>query len=74
MEKLHMQPSEIDWLPYYEYEYTISIYNDIIKERKEKESETYDKERDKYNINGMQKGMQKNFKTPNMPSIKMPKL
>jgi len=74
MEKLHMQPSEIDWLPYYEYEFTISIYNDIIKERKEKEGETYDKERDKYNISGMQKGMQNNFKTPKMPSIKMPKL
>ena len=69
-----MQPSEIDWLPYYEYEFTISIYNDIIKERKEKEGETYDKERDKYNISGMQKGMQNNFKTPKMPSIKMPKL
>lgn len=76
MEKLHVQPSEIDRLPYYEYEFTISIYNDIIKERNEKESKTYEKERDKYNIGSIQKGMQKNmgqYKTPSMPSLKMPK-
>ena len=40
MEKLHVQPSEIDRLPYYEYEFTISIYNDIVKERNEKEGKT----------------------------------
>jgi hypothetical protein len=76
MEKLHVQPSEIDRLPFYEYEYMISIYNDIIKERNDKESQTYEKERDKYNIGDMQKGMQKNmsqFKPPSMPSLKMPK-
>ena len=73
MEKLHMQPSEIDRLPYYEYEYIISIYNDIVKERGDKENQTYDKERDKYNIKGIQKSMSQ-FKAPSMPSIKMPKL
>lgn len=76
MEKLHMQPSEIDRLPYYEYEYTISIYNDLIKERNENESQNYEKERDKYNIGNIQKGMQKNmnqYKVPSMSSLKMPK-
>lgn len=76
MEKLHIQPSEIDALPYYEYEYMISIYNDIIKERKEKENQTYEKERDKYNIGNIQNGMQKNmnqYKGPKIPSFKMPR-
>lgn len=71
-----MQPSEIDRLPYYEYEYTILIYNDLVKERNDKESQTYEKERDKYNIGNMQKGMQKNmnqYKVPSMSSLKMPK-
>ena len=71
-----MQPSEIDRLPYYEYEYTILIYNDLVKERNDKESQTYEKERDKYNIGSMQKGMQKNmnqYKVPSMSSLKMPK-
>ena len=37
MEKLHIQPSELDMLPFYEYEYTIEMYNDIMKERNDKE-------------------------------------
>ena len=74
MEKLHIQPTELDLLPYYEYELTISIYNDIIKERNEQENKNTSKERDKYNISGMQKNMTKNFKTPKLPSIKTPKL
>jgi hypothetical protein len=85
MEKLHIQPSEIDLMPYYEYEFTISIYNDLIKDRKSEEDQTYDKERDKYNMDGM-KGQMKKFgnpsslgsslsklRTPSTPSIKVPK-
>ena len=37
MEKLHLQPSELDRLPYYEYEYTVQMYNDMLKERKDGE-------------------------------------
>ena len=46
MEKLHLQPSELDALPFYEYEYTVEIYNDIMKDRKdaeEKNQKTYEK-------------------------------
>jgi hypothetical protein len=32
MEKLHVQPTELDMLPYYEFEYTLELYNEIIKE------------------------------------------
>jgi len=73
MEKLHVQPSELDRLPYYELEYTVSIYNDILDERKRNEDENMDKERDKYNIDSIKSGMG-SFKPPSMPSIKMPKL
>lgn len=85
MEKLHLQPSELDLMPYYEFEFTVSIYNDLIKSRKDDEDQTYDKERDKYSMDGM-KGQMKNFgknsnlgsslgklRTPSMPSIKVPK-
>lgn len=80
MEKLHVQPTELDLLPYYEYEYTISIYNDLIKDRKSDEDQSYAKESDKYNINGMQgqmkrnMGSMKNPSMPSMPSIKIPKM
>jgi len=69
MEKLHIQPSELDALPYFEFEYIVSIYNDILKERKGQEADSYEAERDKYNMKGMS-GM----KMPKMPSIKIPKL
>jgi hypothetical protein len=68
MEKLHIQPSEIDILPYYEFEYTVEIYNDIIKERNEAEKENNDQLEDKY---------KSNFKVPNslpkVPNFRMPK-
>jgi len=74
MEKLHLQPSELDALPFYEYEYTVEIYNDIMKDRKdaeEKNQKTYD---NKYNM----AGMKNKYKAPNpnvkMPNIKMPKI
>jgi len=80
MEKLHVQPSELDRLPYYEFEYMVSIYNDILKERNEKERDSHNAEADKYNMADMSKtaGKMLNSQTaprmPSMPSIKMPKL
>jgi len=78
MEKLHLQPSELDALPYYEYEYTVEIYNDILKERKDAEEKNQDVSSDKYNIKGMQRDAMRNasnkaakFKTPN---IRIPKI
>lgn len=80
MEKLHVQPSELDRLPYYEFEYVVSIYNDILKERNDKEKDSHNVEADKYNMADMSKtagNMLKGQSTPrmpSMPSIKMPKL
>lgn len=76
MEKLHIQPTELDMLPYYEYEYTVEIYNDIIKERNDEEKKQNASAEDKYNVNGMQKNMSKNmsnYKNTSMPKISMPR-
>jgi hypothetical protein len=79
MEKLHVQPTELDMLPYYEFEYTLEIYNDIIKERNDEEKKQNQDAEDKYNIAGMQKNatnMNKNmssYKQPSMPKISMPR-
>lgn len=69
MEKLHIQPSEIDAFPFYEYEYTVEIYNDILKERKEGDEKNQKVYENKYNNSGMKP----NFKQPKMPNIKVPK-
>tara|TARA_R110000751_G_scaffold213222_2_gene316691 strand:- start:284 stop:526 length:243 start_codon:yes stop_codon:yes gene_type:complete len=80
MEKLHVQPSELDKLPYYELEYTVSIYNDILKERNDKEKNSHNAEMDKYNMDGLgdsTRNLMKGAgtpKMPSMPSIKMPKI
>jgi hypothetical protein len=76
MEKLHVQPTELDMLPYYEYEYTVEIYNDIVKERNDEEKKQNKEAEDKYNVNGMQKNASKNmtnYKNPSMPKISMPR-
>lgn len=80
MEKLHIQPTELDVLPYYEYEYTLELYNDIVKERNDEEKKQNKETEDKYNISGMQKNantnMNKNmsgYKMPSMPKINMPR-
>lgn len=76
MEKLHIQPTELDMLPYYEYEYTVEIYNDIVKERNDEEKKQNQSMEDKYNMNGMQKNMSKNmagYKNPTMPKVSMPR-
>ncbi len=76
MEKLHVQPSELDMLPYYEYEYTVEIYNDIVKERNDEEKKQNKNSEDKYNLSGMQRNMTKGtagYKNPSMPKISMPR-
>ena len=76
MEKLHVQPTELDMLPYYEYEYTVEIYNDIVKERNDEEKKQNQGMEDKYNVSGMQKNVNKNmsgYKNPSMPKISMPR-
>ena len=77
MEKLHIQPSELDLLPFYEYEYTLEIYNDLLKERNKKEEQQTQETSDKYNMDGL-KGQanrsMKSVKAPSMPKINMPRL
>jgi hypothetical protein len=79
MEKLHVQPTELDMLPYYEFEYTLEIYNEIIKERNDEEKKQNQDAEDKYNLSGMKKNatnMNKNmsgYKQPSMPKISMPR-
>jgi len=77
LEKLHLQPSELDLLPYYEYEYTLEMFNEIIKERNDQETKNNREMEDKYNIGNMQSQAKKNmgqYKAPSMPKISMPKL
>tara|TARA_B100000900_G_scaffold362678_1_gene336162 strand:+ start:1025 stop:1249 length:225 start_codon:yes stop_codon:yes gene_type:complete len=74
---LHLQPTELDLLPFYEYEYTLEIYNDLLKERNKQEQQNTKDAEDKYNVSGMQRQASKNmsqYKAPRMPAIKMPKL
>jgi hypothetical protein len=75
---LHLQPSELDLLPFYEYEYTLEIFNDILKDRNKQEQENNKETQDKYNMDGMNASAQKSissYKMPNMPSMpSMPKL
>jgi hypothetical protein len=76
MEKLHVQPFELDMLPYYEYEYTVELYNDIVKERNEEEKKQNREAEDKYNVSGIQKNMTRNlsnYKSMSAPKISMPR-
>tara|TARA_B110000037_G_scaffold19952_1_gene21373 strand:- start:1560 stop:1841 length:282 start_codon:yes stop_codon:yes gene_type:complete len=77
LEKLHLQPSELDLLPFYEYEYTLEIYNDLLKERNKQEQQNTKDTQDKYNMDGMKSQAQRNmgsYKTPSLPKMTMPKL
>ena len=74
MEKLDIQPSELDRMPYYEFEYTVEIYNNLLKERKDGEDKKTSEHTDKYNINSMQRQAQSQMKAPSMPSVRMPRL
>jgi hypothetical protein len=74
---LHLQPSELDLLPFYEYEYTLEIYNDLLKDRNTQEEQNNRDTQDKYNMDGMKSQAQNSmsqYKMPSMPSMTMPKL
>ena len=77
MEKLHIQPTELDLLPFYEYEYTLEIYNDLLKDRNKQEQQQTQETSDKYNMDGLKSQANrtvKGVKAPSMPRITMPKL
>jgi len=64
-------------LPFYEYEYTLEIYNDLLKERNKQEQQNTKDTQDKYNMDGMQKSISKgmsNMKAPSLPKMSLPKL
>lgn len=68
----HIQPSEIDKMPVWEYELFIQYINDEVKEENDKQQ----KEMDKYNINDYRKmsdpsRMQK-MSQQQMPKMQMP--
>lgn len=69
----HIQPSEIDMMPAWEYEYFMMALNDLVSE----ENEAQKKEMDKYNLNDYKKlanpNAHKNMANgPKMPDMKMP--
>jgi len=77
MENLHVQPSEIDNMQYWEYEITLEEYQKILKERKEEQ----DKQQEGSGMgdiskmgSSMMRQAQNSIKVPNMPSISMPHL
>jgi hypothetical protein len=77
MEKLHIQPTELDLLPFYEYEYTLEIYNDLLKDRNKQEQQQTQETSDKYNMDGLKSQANRQMqsvKAPSMPKIRMPKL
>lgn len=69
----HIQPSEIDRLPYYEYEWILEYINEDHKEQ-EKRSKEEEKQYDSMkkgmpNMNNMMKGYQQ----PTLPKVSLPK-
>jgi len=75
---LHLQHSEIESMPYYEYEITVEELTELLKKKNdsEKAAQTAAEKRQQAiktpNINNIGKGM--NMKMPSMPSIKMPRI
>lgn len=68
----HIQPSEVDMMPMWEYELFMKALNDLVKE----ENDNQQKEMDKYNINDYKKmsnpsniSKYTHGKMPSMPSI-----
>jgi len=59
-------------MPFYEYEYTLHYYNEILKERKDGEDKKHKEYEDKYNIKDMQSQLKRS--TPTTSSFKMPKM
>jgi len=73
----HIQPSEIDKLPYYEYEWMLEDINEDHKEqekRSKEEQQQYDNmKKGMPNMNNMNNIM-KGYQQPTLPKISLPKL
>ena len=71
----HIQPSEIDGMPMWEYELFIEEMNKQVKD----ENDRQQSEMDKYHVNDYMKNsnpknLQKSISAPKMPSFKPPKI
>lgn len=71
----HLQPSEIDRLYYYEYEWILEEIN-ILQKEQEKQNEAQQKEYDSMRGNMNMGKMMNNMKSsmPNLGSMKMPNM
>ncbi len=73
----HIQPSEVDKMPFYEYEIYLEQMNLIAKKQEEenkKQQEEYDSMRSSMNPSKMMTNMNNNMSMPKMPSVSMPKM
>lgn len=68
-----MQPSEIESMPFYEFEITMENLVQFLKEKNDAEKREYDKGK-QGTPNTPKVGNFKVPKAPSMPNIKMPKL
>jgi len=68
---LRMQPSEIENMPYYEYEMTLENLQELLKEKHDAEKGANKSQQD--SIPNYSK-MAGKFKSPKMPNIKIPKM
>ena len=62
----HIQPSEFEIMPYWEYELFIKKLNEMIKEESKKNEEEENKYKQQYNPNS--------YKTPKIPGYNPPKI
>ena len=72
----HIQPSEIDMMPMWEYEIYIGSLNEMVKEENDKQKAEMDKYHvDDYKKMAESKNPQKTMQAsmPKMPSINLPK-
>lgn len=76
----HIQPSEIEKMPYYEFEYMLEDITQITKEQQKQQEEQekqYAEQQHMYNPKAMMSSMQNSMpkmSMPAMPKINMPKL
>lgn len=66
-----MQPSEIENMPFYEFEITLENLKDFIKEKNDAEKGQHDSANK--NMPDMSKFKSPSMSSPKMPSFKMPK-
>ena len=73
----HIQPSEIDKIPFYEYEIYLEQMNLIAKKQEEenkKQQEEYEGMRSSMNPAKMMSGMKSSMSMPKMPTISSPSM